>query len=79
VPTHVLTPAEALRDLPTVVVDTGTAVEVGHGKPLERSRLGIPEDHPGPWAVQSQDGVLLAVYGPYRPGAVKPEVVVAPA
>ncbi len=78
VPDHVLTPAEALRDLPTVVVDQATAVDVGHGKPLERARLGLPEDHDGPWAVQSQDGVLLAVYGPHRAGTVKPEVVVAP-
>ncbi len=77
-PDHVLTPAEALRDLPTVVVDQATAVDVGHGKPLERARLGLPEDHDGPWAVQSQDGVLLAVYGPHRAGTVKPEVVVAP-
>lgn len=76
---HVLTPAEALRDLPTVVVDIPTAVEVGHGKPLERSRLGIPEGHDGPWAVESQDGVLLAVYGPHREGTVKPEVVLASA
>ena len=78
-PAHVLTPAEALRDLPTVVVDTGTAVDVSHGKPLERARLGVPEDHDGPWAVQSQDGILLAVYGPHRPGTIKPEVVIAPA
>ncbi len=75
---HVLTPADALRDLPTVVVDTGTAVEVGHGRPLERSRLGIPENHDGPWAIEAQDGVLLAVYGPHRPGTIKPEVVLAP-
>lgn len=75
--THVLTPAEALRDLPTVVVDVPTAVDVGHGRPLERSRLGIPEEHAGPWAVESQDGVLLAVYGPHREGTVKPEVVLA--
>jgi len=74
----VLTPAQALRDLPTVVVDVPTAVDVGHGKPLERSRLGIPEDHAGPWAVESQDGILLAVYGPHRPGFVKPEVVIRP-
>ncbi len=74
-----LTMADALRDLPTVVVDTGTAADVSHGKPLERARLGIPEDHVGPWAVQAQDGVLLAVYGPHRAGTVKPEVVVAPA
>lgn len=77
-PDHVLTPAEALRDLPTVVVDQATAVDVGHGKPLERARLGLPDDHHGPWAVQSQDGVLLAVYGPHREGTVKPEVVLAP-
>lgn len=77
-PDHVLPLAEALRDLPTVVVDTGTAVEVGHGRPLERARLGLPDDHDGPWAVQSQDGRLLAVYGPHRPGTVKPEVVIPP-
>ena len=73
----VLTPADALRDLTTVVVDPGTAVEVGHGRPLERARLGIPADHAGPWAIEAQDGVLLAVYGPHRPGTVKPEVVLA--
>ena len=74
---HVLTPAEALRDLPIVVVDVPTAVDVGYGRPLSRSHLGIPEGHDGPWAVQSQDGVLLAVYGPHREGTVKPEVVLS--
>ena len=73
---HVLTPAAALRDLPTVVVDVATAVEVGHGRPLERARLGIPADHPGPWAVQGEDGELLAVYGPHQHQSVKPEVVI---
>ena len=71
----VLSPAEALRDLPTIVVDTPTAVDVGHGKPLTRTHLGLPESDDGPWAVESQDGVLLAVYGPYRPETVKPVVV----
>ena len=75
--THVLTPADALRDLTTVVADTATAVDVGHGRPLERARLGIPEHGDGPWAIESQDGVLLAVYGPHRPGTIKPEVVLA--
>ena len=74
---HVLSPAEALRDLPTVVVDTGTAVDVGHGKPLPREALGIPASDVGPWAVQSQDGVLLAVYAPHRGVTVKPDVVLA--
>jgi len=67
----------ALRDLPTVVVDVPTAVDVGHGKPLERSRLGLPDGHAGPWAIESQDGILLAVYVPHRSGMVKPEVVLA--
>ena len=75
----VLTPAEALRDLPTIVVDPATAVDVGHGRPLAREQLGVPDQHPGPWAVESQDGALLAVYAPHRGGTVKPEVVVAPA
>lgn len=75
---HVLPPAAALRDLPTVVVDTATAVDVGHGRPLSREHLGIPEaDDDGPWAIESQDGVLLAVYGPHRPGTAKPEVVLS--
>ena len=74
----VLTPAQALRDLPTVVVDVPTAVDVGHGKPLHRSQLGIPEAHPGPWAVESQDGMLLAVYIAHREGTIKPEVVLPP-
>ena len=76
---HVIAPADALRDLPTLVVDTPTAVDVSHGRPLDREQMGVPADHDGPWAVQSQDGVLLAVYGPHRPGTIKPEVVVAPA
>lgn len=74
-PDHVVAPAEALRDLPTVIADTGTAADVGFGRPLSTDALGIPDGHPGPWAVQSQDGLLLAVYGPYRPGLIKPEVV----
>jgi len=74
---HLLSPAHALRDLPTVVVDVPTAVDVGHGKPLERSRLGLPDGHAGPWAIESQDGILLAVYVPHRSGMVKPEVVLA--
>ena len=75
----VLSPAEALRDLATVVVDEATAVEVGHGRPLDRERLGLPGDHEGPWAIEAQDGRLLAVYGPHRDESVKPVVVVAPA
>ena len=74
-PDHVLDPADALRDLATLDVDDAVTVEVGHGRPLERARLGLDDASDGPWAVRGGDGALLAVYGPHRPGYVKPEVV----
>ena len=76
--------AEALRDLPGVVVDEATAVDVSYGKPMEAGSLGLegPElEAGGPWPVLGPDGTLLAVYGPHgdRPGRVKPVMVLAPA
>ncbi|MCB1249077.1 MAG: tRNA pseudouridine(55) synthase TruB [Acidimicrobiales bacterium] len=66
-----LTPAEALRDYPAVLVDATVAAEVGHGKVLDLARLGVPDavappraagDLPvpatgdsGPWAVLDRD------------------------
>lgn len=74
-PDALLTPAEALRDLPAVGVDDDERVAVGHGKVL-------PADDrftgPGPWRVLGEDGTLLAVYAAHRGSTVKPEVVVAP-
>ncbi|MET0727943.1 MAG: tRNA pseudouridine(55) synthase TruB [Acidimicrobiales bacterium] len=74
---HLLSPAQALRDLAAVTVDAAVASDVGHGKVLSVERLGV--DGPGPWAVLSTDGALLAVYEAHRPGTVKPGVVIAPA
>jgi len=76
---------EALRDLPGVVVDEATALDVSHGKPLAAEALGLdPDPAPGsgsgPWPVIGPDGRLLAVYEPHgdRPGRVKPAMVLAP-
>jgi tRNA pseudouridine55 synthase len=63
-----LPPAEALRGMPSVVVDADTASLVANGRVLER----FPGD--GPWAVLDDGGSLLAVYAEHRGGA-KPVVV----
>ncbi len=68
-----LLPIEAaLRDMAGVTVDDEVASEVGHGRVLDRGRLGVSGS--GPWAVHSADGSLLAVYEPHRERA-KPAVV----
>lgn len=66
--------ADAVRHLDQVTVDDVLAVEIGHGKLLERSRLGVG-DRPGPWAVCDADGELLAVYEAHK-GATKPSLVI---
>lgn len=76
-PEKLLSPAEAMRDLPAIVVDEPTAVDVRHGKVLAAERLGV--SGPGPWPVLDGTGSLLAVYEPHRAGTVKPGVVLAPA
>jgi len=75
-PERLLTPAEAMRDLPAVTVDDACAADVRHGKVLPAERLDGPGD--GPWAVLDGAGTLLAVYEPHRAGTVKPGVVLAP-
>ncbi len=75
-PDVLLTPAAALRDYPSVVLDGAEALAVSHGKVLPRDERFSGE---GPWAVLDGDGRLLAVYGAHRGGSAKPEVVVAPA
>ena len=64
--------AVGLRDLPGVIVDEGTAVDVGHGKVLDRDRLATSGE--GPWPVHGPDGTLIAVYEDHQ-GRVKPAVV----
>ncbi|MEX1279662.1 MAG: tRNA pseudouridine(55) synthase TruB [Acidimicrobiia bacterium] len=53
---HLLAPAAALADLPTVVVDDVTAAGVANGRTLEGSTAK------GPIAVMDESGALLAVY-----------------
>ena len=69
---QLLPAAVGLRDLPGVIVDEGTAVDVGHGKVLDRDRLAASGE--GPWPVHGPDGTLIAVYEDFR-GRVKPAVV----
>ena len=66
--------AAAVRHLEPVVADEEMAVDIGHGKVLDRARLGVG-DAPGPWAVHDGAGDLLAVYEAHK-GATKPAVVI---
>lgn len=76
-PTQLLTPAEALRDLPSLTVPDDVAADVAHGKILDLDRLGAEGE--GPWPLVDADGRLLAVYEPHRDDTAKPSVVlVAP-
>jgi tRNA pseudouridine55 synthase len=59
-PAHVLSPAQALRDMPQVVVDADMARTVSHGLALDRVSVGATGA--GPWAVLDRRGRLLAVY-----------------
>ena len=64
---HVLPPADALRDYPSVEIDAEQLVLVGHGRPV----AGLPD---GTVGLRDADGRLVAVY---EDG--KPSVVLAPA
>jgi tRNA pseudouridine55 synthase len=57
---HILTPVQALRDLPQVDVDDAVARQVSHGLALDKVALGAPGA--GPWALVDGRGRLLAVY-----------------
>lgn len=74
-PDIVLSPSEAMRDLPAVVVDEPERVVVGHGRPLPRDERFVGE---GPWAVLDASGALLALYRPGDGDRVRPDVVIAP-
>jgi tRNA pseudouridine55 synthase len=56
----VLSPAQALRDLPQVELDPEMARSVSHGLALDRVSVGATGD--GPWALLDGGGALLAVY-----------------
>jgi tRNA pseudouridine55 synthase len=57
---HVLTPAQALRDLSQVELDGEMVRSVSHGLALDKVSVGAPGD--GPWALLDGHGELLAVY-----------------
>jgi tRNA pseudouridine55 synthase len=59
-PAHVLTPAQALRDMPQVEVGSEVTRLVSHGLALDKVALGATGE--GPWAILDRSGRLLAVY-----------------
>ena len=74
---RVLPMIEGVRHLARVDVDEELAGLVRHGRVLERDQLGV--DGPGPWAVATAEGELLAVYQAHHDSTAKPAVVLAAA
>jgi tRNA pseudouridine55 synthase len=76
----VLEPVSALPGMARAVVDQELAAAVRHGKVLPadvlRAATGTSPG-PGPWAVLSEDGQLLAVYQSFGADLAKPAVVLA--
>lgn len=64
----------ALRDYPSVSVDTDLSRRVANGQVLASDEIAAEGD--GPWAVHGVEGLLLAVYETHKPGMVKPAVVI---
>jgi tRNA pseudouridine55 synthase len=60
VPEHVLSPAQALRDLSQVTVSGEMARAAAHGLALDKAAAGATGE--GPWAVTDGQGRLIAVY-----------------
>jgi tRNA pseudouridine55 synthase len=75
-PERVLLPAAVFRATQPIVVGGPMVTRVRHGQLLAVAELGVG-DGPGPWPVVDPDGNLLAVYVRYRPGSVKPAVVLS--
>ncbi len=73
-PDHVLSPAEALRDLDQVVVPRDAESQVARGLPLDRVPLGITGE--GPWGLIDAHRRLLAVYEATDTDRIRPAVVV---
>ena len=70
------------RVLAPCQVDAAVAIDVGHGKVLDRERLGVDPraeggGPDGPWAVLGPAGDLIAVYIAHRADTVKPALVLA--
>jgi tRNA pseudouridine55 synthase len=72
-PDAILSPAEAMRDLSSVVVEPEIAKLIGRGLALDRVPVGAAGD--GPWAMVDEEGTLLAVYEATGTDRIKPSVV----
>jgi tRNA pseudouridine55 synthase len=70
---QLLPPAEAVRELPALVVPQDVVADIAHGRVLELDRLGASGE--GPWAALSDAGALLAVYEAHLGSSAKPSVV----
>jgi tRNA pseudouridine55 synthase len=73
----VLAPAEAVRHLQRIEIDSEMARLVSRGLPLDRVSLGAEGD--GPWALVDPGGQLAAVYEGTDTDRVRPSVVLAAA
>ena len=71
----VLTPAQALRDMDFITVESTMAAAIGTGLALDRVPIGAVGD--GPWAMLDAQGTLLAVYEATGTDRIKPAVVLA--
>ena len=71
----ILTPAQAMRDMPLVSVEPEIGGLIGRGLALDRVPVGAVGE--GPWAMVDQHGNLLAVYEATGTDRIKPAVVLA--
>jgi tRNA pseudouridine55 synthase len=71
----ILTPAQAMRDLPLIAVEPEIGGLIGRGLALDRVPIGAVGE--GPWAMVDQQGRLLAVYEATGTDRIKPAVVLA--
>ncbi len=69
----VLSPAQALRDIDQVVVDTEVQRHVARGLALDRVPLGVTGE--GPWGLVGDGDELLAVYEATETDRIRPAVV----
>jgi tRNA pseudouridine55 synthase len=76
-PDSVLTPAQAMRHLDAVTVESTIVDSIRTGLPLDRVPLGAVGD--GPWALLDDAGTLLAVYESTDTDRIRPAVVLAAA
>ncbi|MGO9659445.1 MAG: tRNA pseudouridine(55) synthase TruB [Acidimicrobiales bacterium] len=75
----VLGPLEALRGMARLTVTGEVAGAVGHGQVMALGALReLGGEGPGPWALLSAEGALLAVYEAHGPQRAKPAVVLSP-